>query len=336
MKQSLRKLKPISLRKAFAKDGEVFGKEDKDFTPWLCKDDHLNYYLGEALGMELKEAQPEQKVGRALSLDILCTNRKDKSRVAIENQFGTADHKHLGQILTYGAGLKTPTMVWIAEDFTEEHLVALKWLNQNTKDKFKFFGVKVEAREIDAFENAIDFVVVCKPDGYHIKKNLGKQKAGNGNLTSTQFLQESYWQGLKKYLIDQNSKLSGQTPSPKPTQWFNIGKGGAGIRIKIHIAKSEARLEIYLNDKKTCKAFFNLLHKDKKAIEKKFDFDLDWQEFPEKAYSSIGVNFNKVNFKDKKDWSKQYGKLKSMMEKFDKVFTHRILALNPSDWNPDA
>ncbi len=336
MTQSFSKQKIIPLRKAFSADGQVVGKEATDFTPWLCKDDNLNNYLGEALGMNLKEPKKESKVGRALSLDILCTNTKDKSWVAIENQFGTADHKHLGQLLTYGAGLKTPTMIWIAEDFTEEHLVALKWLNKKTDTKTSFFAVKVQAIKIGDSPTAIVFAVVCKPDGYHIKKTREKQKSGKENLTSTQFLQKSYWQGLKKYLIDKGSKLSGQTPSPKPTQWFNIGKGGAGIRVKIHIAKSTARLEIYLNDKKTCKALFNLLHKDKRAIEKDLDTPLDWQEFPEKAYSSIGVDFKKVNFKDKKNWDEQYVALKFMIEKLDKVFTHRLLALNPSDWNPDA
>ncbi len=335
MTQSFSKQKIIPLRKAFSADGQVVGKEATDFTPWLCKDDNLNNYLGEALGMILEEPKKEQKVG-SFSLDILCKNTKDKSRVAIENQFGTADHKHLGQLLTYGAGLKTPTMVWIAEDFTEEHLVALKWLNKNTDTKTSFFAVKVQAIKIGDSPTAIVFAVVGKPDGYHIKKNRGKQKAGKGNLTSTQVLQESYWQGLKKHLIDKGSKLSGQAPKPKPTQWFKIGKGGAGIRVKIHIAKGTARLEIYLNDKKTCKALFNLLYKDKKAIEKEFGFALDWQEFPEKAYSSIGVDVNKANFKDKKNWNMQYNSLKLGIEKMDEVFTHRILALDPSDWKPTA
>ncbi len=336
MTSSFSKSKVISLRVAFGKKGEKVGKEDKDFTPWLCKDDNLNYYLGEALGMDLKEARQEQKVGRALSLDILCKNTKDKSIVAIENQFGTADHKHLGQIMTYGAVLKAPTMIWIAEDFTEEHLVALKWLNQNTKDKFKFFGVKVEARKIGDSDIAIDFSVVSHPSDWRKPKSRRKKEISKGDLTPAKILQEHYWQKLEKYMIDKKSKLSGQTPSPKPTQWFKIGRSGAGIRVKINIGKSTARLEIYLNNKKTCKAFFNLLYKDKRAIEKDFDVSLDWQEFPKKAYSSIGVNLNKVNFQDEEKWDKQFSSLKAGIEHFDKIFTHRILALDPSDWKPTA
>ena len=336
MKLSFSKTKIIPLREAFSADGEVVGKEATDFTPWLCKDDNLNDYLGEALGMELKEAQPEQKVGRALSLDILCKNKKDKSLVAIENQFGTADHKHLGQLLTYGAGLKTPTMIWIAEDFTEEHLVALKWLNKNTNTKISFFGVKVQAIKIGDSNIAIDFVVVSHPSDWRKPKSRGKPTISKGALTSVPALQERYWQKLEKYMADKKSKLSGQDPRPKPTQWFNIGKGGAGIRVKINVAKNKIRIEIYLNDKKTCKAFFNMLHKDKKAIEKYLDFDLDWQEFPQKEYSSIGLDIENKNIKDEKKWTEQHEMIRLGVDIFHRVFADRIRNINPSDWNPDA
>ncbi|MGU9962962.1 MAG: DUF4268 domain-containing protein [Candidatus Halichondribacter symbioticus] len=338
MTSSFSKSKVISLRVAFGKKGEKFGKEDKDFTPWLCKDDNLNYYLGEVLGMTLEEPQKESKVGRALSLDILCKNKKDKSLVAIENQFGIADHKHLGQIMTYGAGLKAPTMIWIAEDFTEEHLTALKWLNKHTDKKFRFFGVKVEARKIGGSNTAIDFSVVSHPSDWRKPKSRGVHKKIKKNLTPMEDLKKRYWQGLEKYMADNDSKLTGQTPGPWQEQYFKIGRADTGIIVRLHIRENKVRIEIKLFAKKSSKAFFNLLYKDKEAIEKKFKLDsgLDWQEFPKLGHSSIGVNLNNMNIKDEKDWNKQYANIKFGIERFDKVFTHRILALDLSDWNPPA
>jgi hypothetical protein len=42
--------------------------------------------------------------------------------VVIENQFGRTDHRHLGQILTYLAGVeRAKTVVWIAETIQADH-----------------------------------------------------------------------------------------------------------------------------------------------------------------------------------------------------------------------
>ena len=38
----------------------------------------------------------------------------------IENQLESSDHTHLGQILTYLAGLEAQTVVWIAQHFEED------------------------------------------------------------------------------------------------------------------------------------------------------------------------------------------------------------------------
>ncbi len=40
---------------------------------------------------------------------------------------------HLGQLLTYAAGLEAVTIIWVASRFTEEHRAALDWLNNATK-----------------------------------------------------------------------------------------------------------------------------------------------------------------------------------------------------------
>ncbi len=324
---SLSKSKAIPIRK-------IFPKEDRDFTPWLSKQENLDH-LGEVLGMDLELEKTEARVG-TFSLDILCKNKTDKSLVAIENQIEKTDHAHLGQLLTYGVGLGTSTMIWIAATFTEEHRQALKWLNKHTDKKFRFFGVKVEAKQIDNSNPAIDFNIICKPIDWLEPGTRGANKKNMGTLTPMDELKKRYWQGLEKYMADQGSKLTGQTPGPKQSQWFNIGRGGTGIRLKINIIKNTARLEIYLNGKKTCKAFFNLLKKDKQAIERGFPFKLNWQEFPEKAYSSIGINIINMDIKNEGNWVNEYKNLKDMIENFDEAFTHRILALDLNDWNPTA
>lgn len=57
--------------------------------------------------------------------DIVCRDTTDGSKVVIENQIEKTNHVHLGQILTYTAGVGAQTIVWIASKFTEEHRAAL-------------------------------------------------------------------------------------------------------------------------------------------------------------------------------------------------------------------
>lgn len=100
----------------------AWAHEARSFTPWLAQ--HLDQ-LGEAIGMPLKHHSSEVAV-ETFSADILARNTMDDSLVLIENQLEGTDHTHLGQIMTYLAGLEAQTVVWIATDFREPHLSAVK------------------------------------------------------------------------------------------------------------------------------------------------------------------------------------------------------------------
>ena len=75
--------------------------EASHFTPWLA--DNLDI-LADALGLaELTLVETESDVA-GNRLDILATGTDedgDERPVAIENQYGISDHKHLGQLVTY-------------------------------------------------------------------------------------------------------------------------------------------------------------------------------------------------------------------------------------------
>jgi hypothetical protein len=115
------------------------------FTPWLPAHlDELAYKIGIPLELEGVEMPVE-----TFSADILARNPQDDTLVLIENQLEGSDHTHLGQIMTYLAGLEAHTIVWIAADFREPHLSTLKWLNENTSESFAFFAVNVKAVRIE-------------------------------------------------------------------------------------------------------------------------------------------------------------------------------------------
>ena len=120
----------------------VWETEAGAFTPWLAREDNLAL-LGETVGIELELEAQEKDVG-PFRADLLCKDTASGAWVLVENQLERTDHTHLGQLLTYAAGLQAVTIVWVAARFTEEHRATLDWLNEITDDRFNFFGLEVE------------------------------------------------------------------------------------------------------------------------------------------------------------------------------------------------
>ena len=108
MCQELKQLTPVELSR-------VWETEPQHFTPWLAQEENLTR-LGETLGIELELEAQEINVGR-FRADLLCKNTVDDSWVLIENQLAPTNHTHVGQLLTYAAGLDASTVIWIAGTF---------------------------------------------------------------------------------------------------------------------------------------------------------------------------------------------------------------------------
>ena len=122
--KNLARLESVELR-------EIWDSESGDFTPWLAQEENLAL-LGEAIDVDLEMEAQEKEVG-PFRADILCKDAATNAWVIVENQLESTDHIHLGQLLTYAAGLKATTIVWIAKEFTDQHRAVLDWLN-NDKD----------------------------------------------------------------------------------------------------------------------------------------------------------------------------------------------------------
>jgi hypothetical protein len=138
----------------------AWGREASDFTPWLAE--NLDR-LGGALGLALSLRAVEHPVGR-FYLDLLCEDARGRT-VIVENQFERTDHDHLGKLLTYASGTEADVIVWVAESFTDEHLGAVAWLNDNTMPGVGFYAVRVEVLQIGS-ERAPNFEVMARPNEF--------------------------------------------------------------------------------------------------------------------------------------------------------------------------
>jgi len=165
---------------------EIWKDEARDFTPWLAQAGNLAL-LGDAVGMDLELEGVEKAVG-PFSADILCRNARDDRWVLIENQLECTDHTHLGQIITYAAGLDAPTTIWASTGFREEHRAALDWLNQATDETTHFFGVEVSLVRIAGSVPAPIFDVVAKPNDW--SKTVSKPLSTSVAWTEDRFFEE--------------------------------------------------------------------------------------------------------------------------------------------------
>lgn len=196
---------------------DVWPSEPQDFTPWLSSGENLAL-LGESIDMQLELVSTEEAVGD-FRADILCRTQPDGQVVIIENQFSSTDHTHLGQILTYAAGLEATTVVWIAERIRDEHRAAIDWLNRHTPDQVNFFALEIELWRIDDSPVAPKFNVVCKPNEWT------RRVTATARPTSeiSQF-RLSYWSGFVKEPILTSITIRPVAPNRQgnlniPTSW---------------------------------------------------------------------------------------------------------------------
>jgi hypothetical protein len=184
-KQDLGRLPKAELR-------EAWSSEASDFTPWLAQEENLSL-LGEAIGIELELDSQEKEVG-PFRADILCKDTATGNWVLIENQLERTDHSHLGQLLTYAAGLNAVTVVWIAAHFTEEHRATLDWLNERTDEKINLFGLEVELWRIGDSPIAPKFNIISQPNNW--SRTVQQAAAGSGEVSAHKQLQLGYLDGI--------------------------------------------------------------------------------------------------------------------------------------------
>ena len=312
--KTLGRLEKVELREAWT-------SEAGHFTPWLAQEDNLRL-LGEAIGIELELEAQEKDVG-PFRADILCKNTATDEWVLIENQLERTDHTHLGQLLTYAAGLKAVTIVWIARNFTDEHRAALDWLNERTDEKINLFGLEVELWRIGDSPIAPKFNVVCQPNDW--SRTVKQIADGTGGFSPHNQLQVKFWTAYRDYMESKNSVVRCQ--KPQPHHWMNhpMGHSGAHMCSIISLWNSESgqrepeiRAELYLHGR-NAKPYFAALERQKETIEKALGFHLTW--YNQEGTSSCRIFVcQDADFRNETLWPEQFEWLRQRLETMHRVF----------------
>lgn len=311
----------ISLGKLISVDlREVFASEPGDFTPWLAKEENLSL-LSDAIGIPLQCEAQDKDVG-PFRADILCKDPDTEDWVLIENQIERTDHTHLGQLLTYAAGLEAVTIVWIARKFTDQHRATLDWLNERTDEKINFFGLEIELWRIGDSPIAPKFNIISQPNDWSRAVREGAQ--GASAISDYKETQLRFWTAFKEFM-EKNTEI--KCPKPAARHWMShpIGLSGAHFSSVISLWSSldgkkepEERVDLTLDGPKA-KQRYAALEGKRGEIESALGFPVIWHSRPGTNMCCIRTRHN-ADFMREDEWSEQQQWLRKNLELYHKVF----------------
>ena len=300
---------------------DAWKHEALDFTPWLAENiEHLSEVIGVPLELTGTEVAVE-----SFSADILARNPMDDTVVLIENQLETTDHSHLGQIITYAAGLEAKTCIWVAAKFHEEHRAAIDWLNEITGDGHQFFALEIELWRIGDSLSAPKFNIVAQPNDW--KRDVGRaaKNAQSANLSKTKKLQLEFWTALHERLAD-HPTIRCQKPQAQHWMTYSIGRSGMHLGTIINTRENRVGVELYLGDA-NANSYFEQLEEDKTAIHDVLGFELEWMDLPTRRACRLVVFKSMNDFSAESSWPELQTWMISSLEKMRGCFGPRVREL---------
>lgn len=260
---------------------QAWPHEALNFTPWLAEPSNLEM-LGKEVGLNLVLEAVEKSVD-TFSADILAKDIATDRWVVIENQLEKTDHSHLGQVLTYAAGLDAHTFIWIARDFREPHRAAIDYLNKISSPEYNFFGVQVELYRISGSPVAPVFRLIAKPNGW--SKKMASDASGAQATSPQHIAWQEYWTGFIEFVSQQGSKVA--TQKPPREGWCRIQQlvsGQTNAAVWAHKTSTALRAVIWIQGLNADDLFAELF-KMREQIDVELGMQLQWDPMEGKKSS---------------------------------------------------
>jgi hypothetical protein len=267
---------------------EILPREDSHFTPWIANN---LYKINNLLGLDLELLEQEASCGR-YRLDIKAKNQSDDSVAVIENQYEYTDHDHLGKLITYASGFDANYMIWITENYNEEHRAAIDWLNEISHENISFFLLQVEFVKInDSKDIASNFKIICKPNTW--SKTIKERNSANTSEKGKELI--DFWTNLQGYAVDNHYQFTDKLRRPYAKRWNILPINSPLAELNMNITLSKAFVNLYIHESKE---LFEYLLSNKEEIESKLDFKLIWNESEGSKKFEILIENNNLNYKN--------------------------------------
>ena len=317
---SLGRLQSVNLRQAWP-------DEAKNFTPWLAEEENLSF-LANVLGLSLELESVEKPVG-PFSADILAKEIGTDRWVLIENQIEATDHGHLGQLLTYAAGLDAAVVIWIARSFREQHRAAIDYLNRISDEDHLFFGVQIELLQIGESAFAPSFSVVAKPNNWSKQSSAGKF-AAEESASPSQALYREFWSGLILQAADAYPLLASRKGYKGSWQTAERLASSKDFYVECNAsftASGRLRIEAYIGGP-SAKLAFAALANSRQEIEAAVSGVLEWEDLPTKQDARISLYMPGTQKKDDRNaWLSQQKWLLENWKPFAEIMKPYVKAL---------
>ena len=292
--------------------------EALNFTPWLADNLHV---LNKVLGVELELDQTEKHVG-PFYCDILAKVAGSDAKVAIENQLELANHSHLGQLLTYAAGLEAQIAVWVAPEILYEHAAALHWLNTWTSGP-RFYGVKVMVLKNG---NTLEprFYPVVTPDKWNKEITLPTKAVDPHKLQFDAFFLPLVTELLRakfaaKALHHFNCAGRRFPSGRNPGTWYAASLEGNDAWVTLHISTADMGMT---------KQVFKELMQDQGDVEASIALgpgqEWHWRRYPKYLFSSINIRRDGCIDDPPEKLEETRAWMLDMLPRFKKVFDPRV------------
>jgi hypothetical protein len=304
-----------------------FDNEEYDFTPWLKE--HLHLLAGDdLLGFPLEEPQREVDVG-PYEADIVAQGGTNDLTVVIENEFGSTDHKHLGQSLVYTAGEKADVAVWIAEEFTPEHTQALHMLNTRTDDEIAFFGIEAGLRQIGDSPFAIDFVPVVRPENW-------SPVDAEEDISKTEEAELQFWKSFRSYLSQHDlDNYASRQARPSASYTISTGFSEARIRPTARFRDGTLHCMVRIDDPEGNFAGLDedifrsnvedvTANLDTEQIQPDIADQLVWTPNPDGRYDNIRLHYGDADFEEHANWSTYHQWLAESAQVYKTALTDQL------------
>ena len=247
---------------------DVWSNEAAGFTPWLQKNIDQ---LGEALGMDLEVDEREAPVG-AFSLDLLARDGSGRP-VIIENQLGTTDHIHLGQILTYAAGHNASVIRLDCKGIPRRAQGGSRLPQLSHQRRYGVLGVGLELWKIEGSRAAVNFDLVVTPNEWR-KRVVGKRVVV---ATERGERYRLFFQTLMDTLRENHNFTRARKAQPQ--SWYSFSSGTCWFTYGASFtANGRARVELYIDstDRERNKLAFDKLEQQKTVLESELK-PLEWE-----------------------------------------------------------
>ena len=228
-------------------------------------------------------------------------------------------------MLTYAAGLDDSDpkhkhivkhVVWIAEQFNDEHRIAVNWLNRNTGADVSVFALVAECKTIGSSAKALELTVVAKPNNWGVA------------LPPEQERNKDFWSRI-------NDNLGGggvinKRPKPGTGKSLFFGTLRTNFRLRGLFNKKQVQVALYVDGPNPA-VLVGLLEDDRSDVEDAIGEPLLWDIKGDGSAEVISVQRDGVNPEDPKEWNDLTDWMSSRLELFHKAFDSRVRDLTLPD-----